>query len=79
MTRSDGDNILSDSKHGNREYRRRKIRGFYMINICKYRDNEYDRVSAIYIHTDSAHCNRARNECKYIDRSYITRDRKLWK
>ena len=78
MTGGDGDNIRGDSKYGGREYRGWTICRDDLSDIHEYRYNEYDRVSTIYIYTDSTYSGGVRDECKYINRGDIIRDRELW-
>ena len=77
MTRGDGNNIRGDSKYGGGKHGGRTICRINMGDIYKHSNNEYDRVSAIYIYTNGTYRDRARDECKYLDRGDVNRGGKL--
>ena len=78
MTGGNGNNIWGDSQYGNGKHRGREICADDMSDIYKFSDNEYDRISTIYIYTDSAYSDRVGDECEYIDRGDDNRGGELW-
>jgi hypothetical protein len=68
MTNNNRDDIWADSKLSNGKHRRWEVCTIYMNNIYKYSDNEFSRVSTIYIYTNSTFNSRVWIKCKYSNR-----------